>query len=326
VRQARFEASSERFGLAWAKWSVGTPIRISGADRYGTSAAISKASFSAGVPVAYVATGLNYPDALAGGPAAALSGGPVLLTDPRDLPQVIRDELERLDPDRIVVLGGSGAVSSRVSGQLQAYTSAPVERLQGADRFATAVAVSRATFSPGVGAAFVATGASFPDALAAGPAAIATRGPVLLTRAGSLPASTRDELVRLAPRSIYLLGGTTAVGESVRQAIQQATGRTVVRLSGPDRYATAVAISKTFFNRPPRAYLATGANFPDALSAVPAAGRAGSPLLLVQRDRLPPSVATELVRLHPPRTYLSGGSAVIGGTVVAQLRATLGKP
>ena len=326
VRQARFEASSERFGLAWAKWSVGTPIRISGADRYATSAAISKARFSPGVPVAYVATGLNYPDALAGGPAAGLAGGPVLLTDPGNLPQVIRDELKRLDPDRIVVLGGSGAVSSRVADQLAAYTSALVERLQGADRFATAVAVSRATFDPGVSAAFVATGASFPDALAAGPAAIKAGGPVLLTHAGSLPASTRNELVRLAPQTVYLLGGTTAVSEGVRQAIQQATGRTVVRLAGADRYATAVAISTKFFTRPPSVYLATGTNFPDALSAVPAAGRTGSPLLLVQRDRLPPSVASELVRLHPPRCYLSGGTAVIGDAVVGQLRATLGKP
>jgi putative cell wall-binding protein len=116
------------------------------------------------------------------------------------------------------------------------------------------------------------------------------------------------------------------VSDGVRQAIAQATGRPVVRLAGGDRYATAVAISTTFFNRPPSAYLATGSNFPDALSAVPAAGRAGAPLLLVQRDRVPSIVASELVRLHPPRTYLSGGTAVLGDAVVSQLRATLGKP
>ena len=94
--------------------------------------------------------------------------------------------------------------------------------------------------------------------------------------------------------------------------------------AGPTKPRCPVQV--TFFNRPPSVYLATGANFPDALSAVPAAGRAGSPLLLVQRDRLPPSVASELVRLHPPRNYLSGGTAVISDAVVRQLRATLGKP
>ena len=326
VRSTRFEASAERVGLAWAKWSVGTPSRIAGSDRYATAAAVSRASFGPGVPVAYVATGVNFPDALAGGPAAGIQGGPVLLTEKGALPPATRDELARLGPGRIVVLGGTGAVSATVAKQLQSYTSAPVERLQGPDRFATAVAVSRSAFDPGVPAVFVATGASFPDALAAGPAAIKVRGPVLLTHPGSLPAATRDELVRLAPSTIYLLGGTAAVSEAVRLAIAQATGTSVVRLAGADRFATAVAISKAFFDRPPAAYLATGANFPDALATVPAAGRAGSPLLLVRRDSIPTSVASELVRLHPPRTFLAGGTAVILDTVMSQLRSLLGRP
>ena len=326
VRQARFEASAERYGLAWSKWSVGTPIRLSGADRFATSAAISRAHFGANVPVAFVATGRNFPDALAGGPAAGIAGGPVLLTDPAFLPQATRNELSRLRPGRIVVLGGGGAVSAGVAQQLQAYTSTPVERIQGADRFATAVEVSRETFEPGVATAFVATGASFPDALAAGPAAIRTGGPVLLTQPGSLPGSTREELIRLRPQKIYLLGGSAAVSEAVRQSIQQATGKPVVRLAGADRYATAIAVSKAFFGGPRSVYLATGANFPDALSAVPAAGRVGSPLLLVQRDRIPGGVGSELTRLHPPRCYIAGGAAVVSDGVVADLRALLGKP
>ena len=326
IRQTRFDGTSERYGLAWAKWSVGTPIRLAGANRYATATAISRSGFGAGVPVAYVATGLNYPDALAGGPAAGLAGGPVLLTNPGDLPQVTRDELTRLRPGRIVILGGTGAVSGRVAGQLDALTAGPVERIAGPDRYATAVAVSSATFAPGVGAAFVATGASFPDALAAGPAAIKSRGPVLLTHPGNLPAATRDELIRLQPATIYVLGGTAAISDGVRAAIAQATGRPVVRLAGADRSATSVAISTTFFNRPPSAFLATGANFPDALAAVPVAGRAGVPLLLVQRDRIPPVVASELVRLHPARTYLAGGTVVLSDTLVANLRGLLGRP
>ncbi|HSI99409.1 MAG TPA: cell wall-binding repeat-containing protein [Patescibacteria group bacterium] len=326
VRSTRFEASSERVGLAWAKWSVGTPNRIAGTDRYGTAAAVSRAHFGPGVPVAYVATGLNFPDALAAGPAAGIQGGPVLLTDKDRLPPATRDELARLRPGRIVVLGSTAAVSAYVGQQLQGYTSAPVQRLQGADRYATAVAVSRSAFAPGVSAAFVATGASFPDALAAGPAAIKARGPVLLTQPGSLPAATRDELKRLAPSTIYVLGGTSSVSESVRLAIAQATGKPVVRLAGADRFATAAAVSKAFFTLPPSVYLATGLNFPDALAAVPAAGRAASPLLLVQRDAIPSSVASELVRLHPPRVFLAGGTPTISDSVVSQLRALLGRP
>ena len=86
MRQARFEDTSERYGLAWAKSNLGTPDRIAGADRYETAAALSRAHFFAGVPVAFVATGRNFPDALAVGPVAGIQGGPVLLTDPNFLP------------------------------------------------------------------------------------------------------------------------------------------------------------------------------------------------------------------------------------------------
>ncbi len=326
VRQTRFEESSERYGLAWAKWSVGTPIRLAGSDRYGTAAAVSKAHFGPNVPVAYVATGRNFPDALAAGAVAGIQGGPVLLTEPNYIPQATKDELTRLRPGRIVVLGGTGVINEAVAGALKSYTSGQVSRIAGSDRYATAAAVSRSAFGPGVAAAFVATGASFPDALAAGPAAVKLRGPVLLTEGTSLPQSIRDELSRLKPQKIYVLGGTAVVSESVRNALQAYTSAPVVRLAGADRYATSVAVSKTFFNRPVSSYLATGMNFPDALSAGPVAGRAGSPLLLTGSTSVPSIVGTELQRLFAPRTWLIGGTGVIGSQVVSQLNALLGKP
>ncbi|MDQ2673334.1 MAG: cell wall-binding repeat-containing protein, partial [Chloroflexota bacterium] len=72
--------------------------RLAGADRYATAAAISKASFSPGVPVAYVATGGNFPDALAAGAAAVRHGGPVLLVSSSSVPGATASELARLDP------------------------------------------------------------------------------------------------------------------------------------------------------------------------------------------------------------------------------------
>lgn len=325
ILPARFDGTSERYGLAWAKWSAGTPIRIAGANRYATAATLSTAHFVPGVPVAYVATGLNFPDALAAGPAAGIGGGPILLTEANNLPQATRDELTRLAPQRIVVLGGPGAVSSGVAASLQAYTSQPVTRLAGADRFSTAAAVSAATFGPGVASAFVATGRNFPDALSAGPAAVLADGPVLLTETNSLPQATRDELARLAPQRIFVLGGSAAVSDGVAAALQAYTSQPIARLAGADRFATSATISATFFNRPPSAYLATGLNFPDALAAVPGAGRAGSPLLLVSLAAIPAPTGGELLRLQPPYSYLVGGPAVVGDAIIGQLGSLLGK-
>ncbi|MCV0402350.1 MAG: cell wall-binding repeat-containing protein [Chloroflexi bacterium] len=326
VRQSRFESSSERYGLAWAKWNIGTPIRLAGSDRYGTAAAVSRSHFGPGTPVAYVATGRNFPDALAAGPVAARNDGPVLLTEPNYLPQATRDELARLRPGRIVVLGGTAVISNSVASALDAYTTGSVTRIAGSDRYATAAAVSQSTFGAGVPAAFVATGEGFPDALTAGPAAVKLGGPVLLAERTSVPQALRDELSRLRPQRIYVLGGTSAVSDSVKNALQAYTANPVVRIAGADRFATAAEVSEAFFGRPSDAYLATGMNFPDALAAVPAAGSNGAPLLLVGPETVPSPARSELLRLFPPRTWLIGGTSVIGNAVVSQLRALLGKP
>ena len=325
VYPTRFEGASERYGLAWAKWTVGTPVRIAGANRYETAAAISRAHFAVNPPVAYVATGRNFPDALAAGPVAGLQGGPVLLTDPNSLPAATAAELDRLRPQRIVVLGGTGAVSDAVAAALQPYTAQPVGRLAGADRYATAAAISSASFGPGVPAAFVATGRTFPDALTAGPAAIKLGGPVLLTEPNALPQATRDELTRLRPQAIFLLGGEGAVTEAVAAQLRT-LAPSMGRLAGADRFATATAISGAFFGRLANAYLATGFNFPDALAAVPGAGRAGSPLLLVGLSTIPSPARGELIRLEPPICYVVGGTGVVGDVVISQLGALLGKP
>ena len=326
VRPTRFDAAFERYGLAWAKWSVGTPIRIAGPDRYATAATISATHFSGGAPVAYVATGRNFPDALAGGPAAGLHGGPVLLTEPHSLPQATRDELSRLRPGRIVVLGGPGAISTEVARQLEAYTTGAVRRLEGQDRYATAAAVSRATYNENVGSVFIATGEAFPDALAAGPAAIHVGGPVLLARRTGIPQPTRDELARLSPGTIYVIGGPGAISDAVLQDLQNYTSRPVVRIAGADRYETATRVSAAFFNQPPSVHLATGTNFPDALAAVSPAGRSGSPLLLVAGSTVPNVVTNELLRLEPPRCLINGGSGVIGDSVAGYLVSLLGRP
>ena len=101
-------------------------IRCQGADRFATSAAIVHASYQPGVPVVYIATGLNFPDALAGGAAAAKAGGPLLLVLQNSIPTQIASELTRLTPASIVVLGGTAAVGDGVLSSLTTYSSGSV--------------------------------------------------------------------------------------------------------------------------------------------------------------------------------------------------------
>ena len=95
--------------------------RAAGADRYSTAAAVSAGAFSPGVPVAYIAVGDNFPDALGAGAAAGALGGPVLLTQSNAIPTATRNELIRLQPQSIVVVGGTAVISPSVQVQLGAY-------------------------------------------------------------------------------------------------------------------------------------------------------------------------------------------------------------
>jgi putative cell wall-binding protein len=88
--------------------------RWAGADRYATSAEIARRAFPSGAETVYVANGGNFPDALSGGPSAMVSEAPVLLARRDCLPQSVYDRLQSLDPDRIVLLGGTGVLSPSV--------------------------------------------------------------------------------------------------------------------------------------------------------------------------------------------------------------------
>lgn len=79
--------------------------RLAGENRFDTAAAVSAATFDPGVDVAFVATGQNFPDALAGGPLAGVRSAPILLTAQDALPPETAAELDRLDPGSITVLG-----------------------------------------------------------------------------------------------------------------------------------------------------------------------------------------------------------------------------
>lgn len=91
--------------------------RIQGSNRYETSVAISKMGFPKGAKAVFICTGENFPDAVSAGPLAA-GKGPILLTQSKTLPKVIKDEIKRLNPKHIYIIGGEGTISSSVEIEL----------------------------------------------------------------------------------------------------------------------------------------------------------------------------------------------------------------
>ncbi|GAB2464883.1 cell wall-binding repeat-containing protein [Xylanimonas ulmi] len=298
--------------------------RQAGADRFATSAAISQATYTPGVPVAYIANGLTFPDALAGAAAAGHLGGPVLLTRTDSISAEISAELTRLKPTRIVVLGGTGAISDTVLNQLKSYATT-ITRQAGADRFATSAAISKATYSPGVPVAYIANGLTFPDALAGAAAAGHLGGPVLLTRTDSISADVATDLKRLKPTRIVVLGGTGAISDTVLNQLKS-YATTVTRQAGADRFATSAAISQATYtktnpnlNGVETLYIANGLDFPDALAGAAAAGHLDGPVLLTRTNTASPEVIAEIKRILPRRIIILGGTGAISDTLATQL-------
>ena len=289
--------------------------RFAGPDRYATAAAVSAANFGSGLDTVYLATGLQFPDALAGA-AAAAGHAPVLLASATAVPPSTASELGRLAPKHLVVLGGPVAVPDAVvSAAVADAGGAPATRLAGGDRYATAAAVSAATFSSGVATVYLATGLTFPDALA-GSAAAGGHGPVLLSDGNGLTAATTAELTRLAAKKLVVFGDPSVLSDTAAAAAQSAAGvASFTRLAGLGPAGASAAISAGSFSPDgPVVYLATGIDFADALAgAAIAAGR--GPILLVTPTTLPDVVAAELRRLHASSTVVLGGTAAVGTAV-----------
>ncbi len=294
--------------------------RLSGHDRFETAVQISRYSFEPGVPIVFIASALNFPDALSAAASAASLNAPVLLVNSTVVPENVKEELTRLSPTQIMIVGGTQTVNPKVQSELTTYASKSVDRISGDDRFGTAAQISGYSFNPGVPVVYVAGGMDFPDALAASAPAGNAKGPVLLVGKDTVPDSVDAELKRLAPRKIVVVGGNNTLSEHVKEELRTYTKGTVERHGGENRLETAAQISARYFGENvPVAYIASGHDFPDALTAGAVAGAQGGPVLLATKNSTPEAVKIELTRLKPKKVIVVGGLNSVSQEVLQEV-------
>jgi putative cell wall-binding protein len=288
-----------------------TTGRISGPDRYSGSVATAQAGFPNGASVVYLTNGVNYPDALSAGSAAAAQGGPLLLTPPDSIPAGVLAEITALHPSRIVLVGGTASISTAAEAQARG-TGITVVRVQGSDRYATSRAVVQYAFgSTGAATAYVATGLSFPDALSASAAAAHSKSPILLVdgTASGADTATLSTLYSLHATHIKVAGGTASVSDGIQTSLSLVGS--VERLSGPDRYATSVTMIDDAFTSAGTAFIANGLNFPDALSGGALSGAEQAPLFISPAECVPSAVLASLRSLGVSQVELIGGTVML---------------
>ena len=224
-----------------------TMTRVTGDDPYALAAELAKKWPSASDVV--IARADDPADALAGSYAAGTHISPILYARHDGVPQATIDTLKRLGAYHIRLLGGESALGKGVEDDLKAAGMKQIDRVAGADRYETAklvaenVPASNIGTSPGAGPTVIlANGLRPADALAAGPLSYGRQWPILLTATDSLPQPTRQALDDLQIAHVIVVGGTAAITDAVVDQVR-ATGRSVERIAGPDRTATAVALA-----------------------------------------------------------------------------------
>lgn len=274
-------------GTAFATADV-TVTRLDGANRYGTAAAIADGTFP-DAPIAMVATGETFPDALAAAYVAGANPGPIVLTPKGGVAQQTLDGLAAVGAQGVIIVGGNEAVSPNVATQLT-NAGYQVDRIFGTDRYDTAAQLARALPPEAIGelgnegrTAIIASGENYPDALAAGPVSYWAGFPILLTQQGALPASTSSTLDDLGIENAIVLGGEAAVGTAVTTQLTTA-GISWDRIGGANRMETATLLADWALDNlgwnATHVNLARGDNFADALAGGPNGGEEEAPILL----------------------------------------------
>jgi len=322
------DAFRSKFGLK-SDWFTPTRVditldRIAAGDRFATAAAIARATFTS-AEVALLARGDgtdSFADGLAANHLGGVLGAPTLLTNATSVPAITLSTLEALGVDTVRVLGGPLAISAEVEADLRT-AGYDVERTEGADRFATAAAVARAAGPTIIGTvdgkrtAVLSSGRHFADALAAGGMVYVAHFPQLLTEPTALPAATSTVLTELAVKHVLITGGPGAVSAEVESAVQ-ALGITTERVAGATRYETAVALATTALDRmgfsAGHIDVATGENFPDALTGGAHIGRGISTIVLTPREGVPTAVCAFL---QARRSSIIAGHVFGGPTAIS---------
>lgn len=308
------------FGAAKAAHAqtVITGQRIYGNDRYETAVNISKIGWPNGADAAVIATGKDFPDALCAAPLAKSLNAPILLTQDNELNESVKSELVRLGIKEVYIVGGTGAISYSVQSKI-ASMGIKCKRIMGDDRYGTSIAVANSIASHGE--AIVATGEDFPDALSIASWAAANGVPILLTKSMEIPEALMEYMEKNNIKTTYVIGGAGAVSNSVMDKLPGA-----VRLGGSDRYDTNIQILRKFagdfdLNR---IFMATGTDYPDALSGSALSAMWESPMILTSPDGT--SAAKAYADSNSGKfkeVYMLGGPTVVtddtAGNILPQL-------
>ncbi|MBF1138515.1 MAG: cell wall-binding repeat-containing protein [[Eubacterium] sulci] len=314
------ETSSKQFIAPYAEVTVKgeekpavkeEDVRVSGDTRYDTAYknadALKKQLGLEMFDSAVVACGTNYPDALSSAYLAKVKNAPLLLSEAREVNGTVDYIRKNVTKGKTVYLvGGADVLPEQIKTILG--SDYDVKRLEGEDRFLTNLAVLKEA-NVNNEEVMICSGLGYADALSAA----ATGKPVMLV-GKALTEEQKAYLAGINPAKFYIVGGSDVVSDRVKAELE--TMRSVERISGEDRYETALNVAKKFFDMTSSTVvIATGDGFADGLVGSVTAIANNAPLLLANRNNIK-GVAEFVKETGAKRSIVMGGADVISNEAV----------
>jgi stage II sporulation protein D len=300
---------------------------LEGINRYETSVSVSDYGWENKSKAVVIGRGDLSIDALTGSVLAKKLDSPLLLTKSTYLPEEVLNEIKRLQPEKVYLLGGFSAIGENVENQLENLSfisGSDITRIRGEERFQTAVEVAE-EINNGNEIFVVTKDEKSPDALSIASYASMMQIPILYTTKDTLHESVEQYIKDNSINKVTIIGGQAAVSADVERQLMNLSGN-VSRVYGKDRYETSLTIAEKYSAafEDKTLFFARGDVYIDALPASALASAMKSPLLLTQKYKLPDNVRSWLdERTILADTYFLGGTGAISDSVRKEIQDSL---
>lgn len=260
---------------------------LQGNRRFETAVSISKEGWNSNADTVIIASAYSVVDGSSATPLASIKNAPILLVDKNEVTNSTKEELKRLNPSNIIVIGGTNVVNDNTYNELKSILpSASIKRIGGINRYETSLNIAKEMSKyKNIDKVYVAGGHGEADALSIASKAGEDKAPIILTPKDDLTYDSYDWLKSQNLLDAYFIGGDLVISDNVINKVNSVTSNNVLnnRVDGLNRQETnAKVIQKFYTNSNYNALLVTKSNpLVDALSAGPLAAKKNSPIVLV---------------------------------------------
>ncbi|RXI44812.1 hypothetical protein DP145_12910 [Clostridium tetani] len=266
--------------------------RIKGKDRFETSVKIgNKFRLENGeekLKNVIVSSAFGFADSLSGSILSKKLDAPIMLTgnnesSSKEAIEYIKNNVDK--KGNVYILGGIASVNSTIENTIK-NNGYNIKRLSGEDRYGTCNSIVKEFGVKEGTPVVIVNGLNFADALSVSAPASIKGYPVLLSGNGALPEYAKSIIKTAKPSEVFIIGGEGALSKNIEDEVKKIhSSSKITRLSGKDRYETSLKVNKYFDNNE-TVIMASGINYPDALSGSALAGKLNASLLLINAGSL----------------------------------------